>query len=114
MTASGNSKLTPESVSRLRADFEAWKQAGGSSAVFVRTQADAYRVGIETMRRALRGETFRQAPGIPQGADDPDAALAAASAERLRALLALPQEHLEGRQADAAIAELANPFGDPT
>jgi hypothetical protein len=110
VSTTGNSKLTPESVSRLRADFEAWKRAGGNTAVFVRTQADAHQVGIETLRRALRGETFRKAPGIPQGADDSDTALAAASAERLRALLALPQEHLEGRKADEMMGELANPF----
>ena len=77
-------KLTPEIVTRLRA-------LAATGQLSTREAARAYGVGQETIRRAVRGETFATAQTPPALAAD-----AAASEARMRSRFAQqPTDPLE-------------------
>lgn len=85
MTSAPNARLAPEQVLRVREDYAIWVAAGGRPSTFVYKMADTHGVGVETIRRLLRGETFRHVGGAPAhpGDEAGERALAEASAARL-------------------------------
>lgn len=124
MTHAPNARLTPEQVVSTRLEFDEWCRLGGRKSTFVYRKADQYRVGVETIRKLLRGETFRHLAATPEppasgGADD---ALAEASLRRLlsevkdtRSLTAdgMLEELLGAGSPPAASAEPRPPSDDP-
>lgn len=85
MPSAPNARLTPDQVLRVREDYAIWVAAGGRPSTFVYKMADTHGVGVETIRRLLRGETFRHVGGAPAHSGDEagERALAEASAARL-------------------------------
>lgn len=107
-----NAKMTQADADGIRARATIWH---GPSAAFVHAEADRYDVGIETIRRVLRNETYRvarrpaeggrpnfvtstPAPTIPPGFSTSGSSGAVASAQRLAGLVSEPGD------ADAALA----------
>lgn len=111
-----NSKLTFPEVESMRKRQTRWVEQGYPSGEFVRQEALRFGVAFETIRRALRGETFnRTAPvllgeGEEHPQDDPDDSGAEASLRRLQAALA---ESPGAKQADAAIEAMKGGFDEP-
>ena len=91
MTTAPNARFTAAEVLAIREDFEVWKAAGGRQATYAYRMADKYKVGVETIRKMLRGETFRHVGGAKSPVDvaeeAAEAALLEASRRRLEAAL---------------------------
>lgn len=109
-----NARMTQADADGIRQRAAEWR---GPSAAFVHAEADRFEVGIETIRRVLRNETYRvskrpaegaqpsglaaQRPAVslPPGFSTAGSSGAVASAARLAALAGEPSE------ADAALAK---------
>ena len=115
-----NARLTPQQVVAMRLDYADWVAAGGRPATFVYQTADRYRIGVETVRRMLRGETFRHLALTPQAPEDAQGedAMAAASFKRLIADTQIARKltadgMLEELQAAPKAAEPGSPPTQP-
>lgn len=63
-------KLNAEQVGGMRLRHAEWLARGQNSGEFVRDQADLFGVSIETVRRALRHETFRHSSPVDREVRD--------------------------------------------
>lgn len=107
-----NTKFTAQQVMKIREDYEIWCAAGGRTSAFVYQQADNYLVGAETIRRILRGETFRHVAGAKQLTDGAgERALLEASGKKLAKLLEKGGEAVPVEEKSLDPRELLERFG---